>query len=203
MHEDMRKLLNAYFDGELHSTRLMEMKLHLDSCESCQRELKELRLVSVLLHAAPVPEFLPAKDFVSNLNMQLPRRSLRDLPPKPSLLAWWLIPAGLLGAWFFVQTVFTLTGVVTAAQLTGLFGQAASWLGGRQVTAWFAGVTSLFGAQASGVQSTLSVLNALDVFGVDLLKGFLWQAFIVLLYWGWLFVWWLRRQPRSMKKVNA
>ena len=55
MHEDMRALLNAYLDGELHGTRLREMELHLSGCEACRNELKELRLVSDLLQAAPDP----------------------------------------------------------------------------------------------------------------------------------------------------
>jgi anti-sigma factor RsiW len=203
MHEDMHALLNAYLDGELRGTRLLEMKLHLAGCEACQKELKELRLVSDLLQAAPDPQFMPVGRFASNLVLSLPRRSLRDLPPKPGSLVWWLVPAGLLAAWFFVQTVFTLTGALTAAQMTGLLGQVARWLNGGQETVWFAAVTSLFGSQASAAQPALSLLNTLNVTGVNLLDGFLWQALIALLYWGWLSVWWFRRRPRPMKMENA
>ena len=203
MHEDMRTLLNAYLDGELHGTRLLEMKLHLASCEACRNELKELRLVSDLLQAAPVPEFMPAGRFVSNLTLNLPRRTLRDLPPRPGSLVWWLGPAGLLLAWFFMQTLFTMTGVITAAQAGGLLGQLARWFGGGQETVWFAALTSLFGGQAGGAQSTLSLLNSVNVVGVNLLDGFLWQALIVFLYWGWLSFWWLRRRPRPMKLGTA
>ena len=203
MHEDMRALLNAYLDGELRGTRLMEMKLHLAGCEACRNELKQLRLVSEMLHAAPEPEFIPAGRFVSNLLLSLPRRSMRDLPPKPGSLIWWLVPAGLLGAWFFIQTVFTLTGALTAAQMSGLLGQTARWLSGGQESVWFAAVTTLFGSQAGTSQPALSVLNTLSVTGVNLLNGFLWQALIVLLYWVWLSVWWLRRGPHPMKMANA
>ena len=115
---------------------------------------------------------------------------------------WWLAPAGLLAAWFFVQTVFTLTSAVTAAQITGLMGQAARWLSGGQETVWFAAVTSLFGSQAPA-EPALSLLNTLSVTGANLLDGFLWQALIVLLYWGWLSAWWLMRRPRPMKMENA
>jgi anti-sigma factor RsiW len=204
MHEDMRTLLNAYLDGELNGTRLLEMKLHLASCESCRNELKELRLVSDLLQAAPTPEFMPAERFVSNLTLRLPRRTLRDLPPRPGSLVWWLVPAGLLVAWSFLLTLFTVTGMVTTAQTSGLLGQAATWLvGGGQETVWFAALTSLFGTQAVGAQSSLPLLNALNVYGTSLLQGFLWQALIVFLYWGWLAAWWLQRRPRPMKMVNA
>jgi len=203
MHEDMRSLLNAYMDGELHGTRLSEMKRHLVSCESCRNELRELNLVSSLLQAAPDPEFMTTERFISNLNLRLPRRSLRDLPPKPGSLAGWLVPAGLLGAWFFVQTVFILANMVTAAQATGLLGQAATWLGGGQQTLWFSAMTSFSGAQAGGFQSTLSLVNGLDIIGVNLLMGFLWQALIVLLYCGWLLFWWFNRRPQPMQFDKA
>jgi anti-sigma factor RsiW len=203
MHEDMRTLLNAYLDGELHGTRLLEIKLHLASCEACRNELKELRLVSDLLQAAPDPEFLPTESFVSNLNLILPRRSMRDLPPKPGSLAWWLIPAGILGAWFFVQVLFTLSGVISAVETSGVLGQVAGGLAGGQETMWFALASSLFGGQAGGAQSTLALLNGMNVLGAKLLTGFLWQALIVSLYWGWLLVWWFSRRPRPMQMDGA
>jgi Putative zinc-finger len=195
MHDNMRDLLNAYLDGELHGTRLLEMKKHLAACETCREELKDLRLVSDLLLAAPAPEFTPAERFVSNLTLSLPRRTLRDRPPKPGSLAWWLVPAGLMFAWFFVRTVITLTDVVSAANATGLLGNAFQWLGSGHETAWFAVATNLFGGQTS---SMLSALNSLNILGIDLLKGFLWQALIALLYWGWLALWWFRRGPRPV-----
>lgn len=202
MHEDLRTILNAYLDGELNGWRLRKMETHLATCAACRNELRELRLVSDLLQADPAPEFTPAGRFVSQLTLSLPRRTLRGVPPKPGSLAWWLVPAGLLGAWFFVQTVFTLTGVVTAANMTGLLGHAASWLGSGQESIWFSVATSLVGGPAVG-QPTLSLLNNVSVFGANLLSGFLWQAMIVLLYWAWLFLWWLRRGPQPLKLQKA
>ena len=203
MHEDMRALLNAYLDGQLRGTRLMEMKVHLAGCEACRNELRELRLVSDLLQAAPTPEFMPAGRFSANLVLSLPRRRLGEPPAQPGAEAWWLVPAGILAAWFFVQTVFTLTDALTAAQMTGLLGQAARWLKGGQETIWFAAVTSLFGSQVGAARPELSLMNTLNVFGVHLLDGFLWQALIVLLYWGWLSIWWFWRRPRPMKMESA
>lgn len=196
MHEDMRTLLNAYLDGELHGMRLLQLQNHLASCEACRNELKDLRRVSDLLRAAPAPEFAPADRFVANLTLNLPRRTLRDRPPKPGSLAWWLVPAGLMLAWFFVRTVFAVSNVVAAADVTGLAGNALGWMGGGQETAWFAATSSVFGGQGS---SFLSALNTLNIFSADLLSGFLWQALIVALYWGWLAVWWFTRRPRPMK----
>lgn len=203
MHEDMRALLNAYMDGELHGKRLNELKSHLATCETCRKELKELRLVSDLLQTVPTPEFMPAERFASNLALSLPRRSLQERPSKTVSLVGWLVPTGLLGAWFFVQTLFTLTNAITALQTTGLLGMAATGLGGGQETLWFATATSLIGGQAVGVQSTLSLLNSLNIFSANLLEGFLWQALIALLYWAWLFVWWLLRRPRPQNMKTA
>jgi len=218
MHEEMRTFLNAYLDGELHGRRLQEMENHLATCDDCRNELMELRLVSELLQAAPAPEVIPAERFVAQLMMSLPRsvqfakriepgnprRTLRNQAPKPGSLAWWLVPAGLLGAWFFVQTVFTLTDVVTAAKLTGVLGQAASWLGSNsQETIWFRSATSLFSGQAAGSLPTLSLLNNVSIFAANLLGGFLWQAVIVLVYWAWLLFWWLRSSPRPVRMWNA
>jgi anti-sigma factor RsiW len=153
MHKDIRPLLNAFLDNELHGTRLLEMKLHLASCQACREELKDLRRVSDLLQAAPAPDFMPAERFVSNLTLSLPRRTQRDHPSKPDALAWWLIPVGLLAAWIFVRTVFTLTGMLTLADTTGLLGNASNWLGAGQETVWFKTVMDLSGGQVDGVQS--------------------------------------------------
>ena len=203
MHEDMRTLLNVYLDGELHGKSLNELKSHLATCESCRKELKELQLVSELLQAAPTPEFMPAERFASNLALSLPRRRFQERPSKTVSLVGWLVPTGLLGAWFFVQTLFTLTNAITALQSTGLLGMAASGLGAGQETLWFAAATSLFGGQAAGAQSTLSLLNSLNIFGVNLLDGFLWQALIAMLYWAWLFIWWLLRRSRPQNIKTA
>ena len=203
MHEEMHSLLNAYLDGELHGRHLQEMEAHLASCAACRDELKELRFVSELLQAEPAPEFTPAGRFASQLTLKLPRRPMQDRLLKPGSLVWWLVPAGLLAAWFFVQTVFTLTNVVTVASMTGLLGQAAGWLGGGQETLWFSALSSLSAGQAAGALPMLSTLNQIGVFGANLLSRFLWQALIIVLFWAWLFFWWIRRRPRQTKMRNA
>jgi anti-sigma factor RsiW len=201
MHEEYHPLLNAYLDGELQGSRLRQMQSHLAACTDCQNELKELRRVSEFLHVAPTPEFRPVERFVANLTLSLPRRTLHNRPTKPGSLLWWLVPAGLLGAWFFVRTAFTLTDIVSLAGAAGLLGQANAWLsGGGQQSAWFAAVNLLSGGQMAGLgQSTLGLLNAVNIFGRNLFDGFLWQAAIVMLYWGWLAAWWLRHRPRNME----
>jgi hypothetical protein len=206
MHEEMRTLLNAYLDGELHGRGLTEMENHLATCETCQNELRELGFVSECLQADPAPEFIPSERFVAQLTLSLPRRSPLPHPPKTGILPWWLIPAGLLGAWFFVQTVFTLTNIVTAADISGLLGHTlnflGSWQGSGQETMWFSTAASLFGGHVTA-QPAFSLLNDVSIFGGDFLSGFIWQALIVLLYWAWLFIWWLRGNPQQMSVQNA
>jgi anti-sigma factor RsiW len=202
MHEEMRTLLNAYLDGELQGRRLQEMQTHLATCDACQKELRELRLVSEQLKADTALEAPSADHFVSQLTLRLPRRPQLDRPPKSISLAWWLVPAGLLMAWVFIQTVYTLTDVVTAANLTGLLGNASHWLGGGQESAWLSAATTLFGGQILA-QPTVSLLNSVSVTVAGLFNGFLWQAGIVLVYWIWLCLWWLRHNPRPGKIRNA
>jgi hypothetical protein len=40
-------------------------------------------------------------------------------------------------------------------------------------------------------------LNRLNVLGVNWLDGFLWQALIISLYWGWLFAWSRRHRQNT------
>ena len=93
--------------------------------------------------------------------------------------------------------------MLTAAQTTGLLSQVSASFGGGQQTAWFATMTSFSGIQAGGLQSSLSLLNNLEIFRVNLLDGFLWQALIVMLYWGWLVAWWLFRRPHLPEMGNV
>jgi anti-sigma factor RsiW len=202
MHEGMRTLLNAYLDGELQGKRLQEMETHLASCADCQTELKELRMVSEWLQADTALKAPSAERFVSQLTLKLPRRPQQDRLLKPISLAWWLVPAGLLMAWIFIQTVYTLSDVVTAANLTGLLGSASRWLGSGQESTWLSAATTLFGGQILA-QPALSLLNNVSVTVVSLLGGFLWQAGIALLYLVWLCFWWFRHNPQPGKTKTA
>ena len=204
MTEHASEWLNAYLDGELGGLRQRQVEQHLERCAACRAELEALRGLSALLRETPpAAEFTPTGRFVTNLMLSLPRHPDASQPRKAASLGWWLAPAGLLGAWFFLRTVLTLTGVFTAADATGLLKQANAWFtGGQPQAAWFVAITSLFGGQMSTAQqSTLSLFNQVSVFGGDLFSGFLWQAAIVLLYWVWLAAWWFRHAPRPMKII--
>jgi anti-sigma factor RsiW len=202
MHEEMRALLNAYMDGELQGRRLREIEAHLVTCAECKKELGELRLVSQKLQADTSVEAPSAERFISQLTLSLPRRFQPNPQPKSISPAWWLVPAGLLMGWVFIQTVYTLTDLVTAANLTGLLGSASGWLGSGQESAWLGAATTLFGGQILA-QPAISLLNNVSVSVSNFFIGYIWQAVIVLLYWAWLGAWWLRhnRQPKNMEKA--
>jgi anti-sigma factor RsiW len=202
MHEEMRALLNAYLDGELQGRRLREMEIHLESCEECNKELGELRMVSERLQADTGVEAPSAERFISQLTLSLPRRSQPDRKPKSMSPAWWLVPAGLLMGWVFIQTVFTLTDLVTAANVTGLLGSASGWLGTGQESAWLGAAATVFGGQLLA-QPALSLLNTVSVSVGNLFIGYVWQAGIVLLYWAWLGAWWLRRNRQNGKMKST
>lgn len=191
MHNQLFPLLNAHLDGELRGTRLREMESHLADCAICRQELDDLRLVSDLVRAAPSPAFTPADHFASNLTLLLPRRPQRSQPSRVPSPAWWLVPAGLLGLWVFVQTVFTLANIVHAADLSGLLREVAPWLSeGQTQTAWFAATTNLFGLQMdAGQQSTLSLLNQANIFGINFLQSLFWQAGLLALCIIWFLAW--------------
>jgi len=201
MHKNLFPLLNAYLDGELRGTRLRDMERHLADCEICQKELTELRRVSDLLRAAPSPEFTPVERFASNLALSLPRRTVQSQPKNSPSWIWWLVPVGLIGLLFFVQTAFTLTNIVHVANLSGLLGNLAPILSeGSTQTAWFAVTSNVFGANlSSGEHSTLSMLNGIDIFGSDFLQGLFWQAGILLAGLAWFVFWRTRHDSLPVK----
>jgi len=204
MHEELYQALNAYLDGELSGMRLRQMQTHLESCSTCRNELKELRRVSELLQAAPEPNCLPLERFISNLALSLPRRNIQEQPAKPGSLLWWLVPMILIGSWFFLQTTFRLTSLISAFNLAGFFEQAAVlFSSGDARSLWLLFLSLFSGSSALGLQaSTLSLLDLVDGLTADLLASFTWQALIAGMYWAWLAGWWLLRRPRPMKMSN-
>ena len=209
MIEHVTDLLGAYLDGELRGLRLHQVEEHLAKCAACRTELEELRGLSTLLQeTVPAGAFTPTERFVSNLALRLNAQdaaiNLLHRPEatphrKPMEILWWLVPAGVLGAWVFLQAVTTVSTLVSTADLTGLFGNAATWLqNGSQNAVWFSASMSLFGNHLSGNgRSLLDVLNGLSIFGSSLTIQLAWQGGIGLLLWGWLAFWWSRQRTVS------
>ena len=196
MIEHVTDLLGTYVDGELHGLRLRQVEDHLTRCAACRKELAELRGLSTLLQdSLPAEAFTPTDRFVANLALNLPRRPETASPHKPLEMLWWLVPAGVMGAWAFLRTVITVSNLVSTADLTGLFGNAAAWLqNGPLNSLWFSASMDLFGNQVHGSGRTaLDLLNNYSVFSSSILIQLALQAGIALVYWVWLGLWWNRR----------
>ena len=206
MIEHVTDLLGAYLDGELHGLRLRQVEDHLAKCAACRKELAELRGLSTLLQESlPAEAFTPTDRFVANLSLRLnaqdyalnlPRRPETSPRLKPLGFIWWLVPAGVLGAWIFLQTVITVSTLVSTADLTGLFGNATAWLqNGSLNSLWFSASMGLFGSQIHGSgRIMLDLLNDFSVFRSSITMQLVWQAGIALVYWVWLGIWWNRRR---------
>jgi hypothetical protein len=197
MNEHVTEWLSTYLDGELRGLRLRQVEAHLTECAACRSELTELRSLSALLKGtAPAETFLPTERFVTNLTLSLPRRSEIHQRRSATEIVWWLVPVAVLSAWIFTQTVLAVSMLVSTANLTGLFGNAAAWLqSGPQHTEWFSATLSLFGSNLSGnARALLDVLDDLSIFRLSFTTQLAWQAVIGVLYWIWLAVWWNRRR---------
>jgi hypothetical protein len=201
MSEHITEWLGAYLDGELHGTRLRQVKNHLTGCLKCQAELDEMRELSALLREiAPSGDFLPTERFVANLTLNLPRQNETTQPRKAVEIGWWLVPAGVIATWIFIQMTVQLSSLVMAASDLGLFGDSLIWLSGSSIrqTAWFSLSLNFFGSQAE----MLAFLNSIDLFLRDLAGQFLWQAILGIIYLAWLARWWLGQQKQTSTPGN-
>lgn len=200
MPDMMREKLGAYLDGELRGHSLLEMQAHLETCPVCQEELNELRQLSHLLRAAPLPEFTPANRFTSQLMLQLPRRSETPQPASPAQWIGWLVPTTLLAAWVFIQVTVWLSSLLSFAGQAGWLGQGAAWaLPAQRQMSVFAAAQAILGNSLNlNIQANLEFFNDAGVFAQSLLGPFLWQAVVAVLYLAWLALWWT-----SQRNVNS
>ena len=205
MIEHVNEWLGAYLDGELRGLQLRQVESHLAECSVCRSELESLRNLSALLReSAPAGSFTPSERFAANLTLRLPPQP--ELPPSRKVLnaGWWLIPAGILGAWVFTQIVTGMASLVVIVSQAGLLGNLGTWLQARsQPTDWFTTTLYLFSGQMS--TNSLTILDALNQAGLfiqDSITQITWQVVLVGLYWVWLASWWLRRrQPAANQET--
>jgi hypothetical protein len=63
--------------------------------------------------------------------------------------------------------------------------------------------SNLFSLQLNAGQlSTLSLLNEVNIFGIDLLHGLLWQTGLILLCIGWFLSWKVWGEPAPLRIKN-
>jgi anti-sigma factor RsiW len=193
MSDQFHNKLSAYLDGELDPRARREVHLHLETCRSCQAELEELRGLSRLLRAAPLPEFTPALTFKNQLMLQLPRRADEQQPVQssPRILPW-LLPLASLGGWIFTQTLLLVSWLVSLAGQAGMLGGVSAWFSGASdQLLWVASIrTALSGALTAQSQSSLALLNDGGIFTQNLLFAFLLQVVAAMFYLGALALVW-------------
>jgi predicted anti-sigma-YlaC factor YlaD len=197
MNEHVTPWLAAYHDGELKGRRLRQVEAHLAECAACRAELNELHCLSALMQESPAAEgLLPPERFVAQVGLRLERRPTQPAWQRTLETGWRLAPAGLVGAWAFVQAVFIVAGVaLIVLQASGI-----DVLGLQQATrptTWLAAGMNYLGAELS--DTTLSVLKTLNVLALGLTLYFTATITIVILYWSWLASLWARRRHQQIQ----
>lgn len=197
MNEHITEWLGAYHDGELRGARARRVEAHLAACSECRAKLEALEALSSLLKETPPDEaFLSADRFADNLALRLPRRPAETSRRQLGTIGRWLVPVGLLLAWFFIDAAFSVSSVVTLAAETGLFGTGLPWgQAGAAEMGWFASAINVFGG-VLGAPGTalLEVLNDANLFIARIAAPLIPQAILAAAYLGWLFSWWLGHQ---------
>jgi predicted anti-sigma-YlaC factor YlaD len=189
--------LAAYHDGELKGRRLQQVEVHLAECAACRAELNELHCLSALLQESPAAKgLLPPERFVAQVGLRLERRPTKPAWQRTLETGWRLAPAGLIGAWAFVQAVFIVAGVaLIVLQVSGI-----DVLGLQQATrseTWLAAGLNYLGAGLS--DTTLSVLKTLNVLAWGLALYLTVTIAIAILYWSWLASLWARRRHQQIQ----
>jgi len=113
MSEHVLDWISAYHDGELHGDRLRWVEAHLHTCADCQAELAALQNLAVRLQASPpMPARTPPEQFVAQVQLRLPPRSV-PVPGRQRVrqaAGLWL-PLGALALWAFGQAVLVVSGL--------------------------------------------------------------------------------------------
>ncbi|MGI9262454.1 MAG: anti-sigma factor family protein [Woeseiaceae bacterium] len=93
------ELLSGYVDGELTQQESQRVRLHIDQCETCKRELEEIRQVRNNMGTARL----------SSVNNDIWRETMDDATVKTSRGIGWLLLIGgaLVAGGFAVYEVFT------------------------------------------------------------------------------------------------
>ncbi len=195
MSNHVTEWLNAYFDGELQGMRLRQVEEHLAECEACQSELESLRGLSAMLQEVPAPKFTSHERFVSQVNLRLPQRQVKNTRNNLMEIGWWLIPVGLLTAWIFFSTAVLVSDMVSAADRFGLLDSANTLLVSdtSERAIWSARLGQFGLLEGEG----LGWAEATESYTRNVLPQFVWQASIAMLYLAWIAIWWARHTRRG------
>ena len=202
MNEHVTPWLGAYHDGELKAHRLRQVEAHLAQCTACSAELEQLQMLRGLLQENPVADsLLPADRFVAQVGLRIPRRPEKPAWQRVLEAGWRLTPAGLVGAWAFVQAVFIVAGVALIVLQLGV-GIDVLGIDAETRQPWLTAGLGLLGAEFS--DTSRIVLNLINVLGVGVVLYIAALVAIGLMYWSWLATLWARHQhQRRLAQARA
>ena len=195
MKEHATQWLGTYLDGELRGLRLRWVEGHLQECAVCQSELEALAQLRTLLRESPAMEAsTPPERFVAQVARRLPRRQEQPPARRALELSWRMVPVALLFTLAFVQTAFTIAGVLQLALSMGLGGEVGALVfPGASVS-----LPDLFSlSQANLAGAVWSIVELILAGGALAWLPLLYLTLLIvigLLYWSWLATWWARRR---------
>lgn len=191
MNEHVIPWLGAYHDGELKGHRLRQVENHLAECAACSAELAQLQMLRELLQESPAAEgLLPAGRFVAQVGLRMPRHPEKPAWQRVLETGWRLAPAGLIGAWAFVQAVFIVAGIALIVLQVGVGIDVLGLEVSRET--WFTAGLGFLGAELSDASRTL--LHLLSTLSQGIVLYITALIVIGLVYWSWLATLWARHQ---------
>jgi len=198
--EHMNQWQGAYLDNELNGEMQRKVEAHLANCSYCKAELEELKSLSKLLKtAAKGKSLVPDVHFSAQVALKLPRHQIPPLASSATRIGWWLLPAGILGVWAFIQAVQVASSLALAAGQFGLVSGPLAWLSGLN------GQNLFTSAVLSLVDGRFGLTTSSFLAFIGRGTGILWNLFILvlfqaglaLLFASWLAVWLLRNFPKK------
>lgn len=197
MNEHVTQWLEAYYDGELTGRRAQQVEAHLETCPECLAKLEGLRMLSTLLQQAPEPGNLSSPEiFVAQVGLRLPRKPEQTDWQKALRTGWRWAPAGLLGAWVFVQTAFIVSSILN--WLLRLVPGAADIIeflpAGTQGASFLGDVAHLSGAEwVDFGRFGLDILRGGGPLGWGITLNLVLTLLLGTLYLSWLASWWIHK----------
>lgn len=189
MSQHIAEWIDAYMDGELSSEQQRRVESHLMECAECREQVEQRQKLSLLLQSAPpAADLKPENRFVSEIGLQMERRTAAARPQASWLkqagkVGWYLIPVGVLAALLFIQTAMWVSiavGLIPGAEQT--------------LTVQVQSAPKLLPGAVSGA---LSAVDLLVMPGWGWITAMISTAVLGLVYLGWLASWWLHHQQRA------
>ena len=203
MTEHVTQWLEAYYDGELKGRRARLVEAHLETCAECLAEFESLGSLSALLQEAPEPANLtPPEVFAAQVGLRLPRKPQQTTWQKALRTGWQWIPAGILGAWIFVQATFLVSGLLTwILRLAPQDGPFAALLSSGTQAASIFEMNDLSGAGFSEIgRFGLDILRAGGPLGWGITLNLGLTLLFSLLFLSWLASWWVQKSAGNGRK---